>query len=220
MKQIKTCIWDLDGTLLDTLQDLSDGVNHALEKYSLPTKTLEQIRSYVGNGAKRLIALCLPNGEEDKDFERVFTEFQSFYRENCRIKTKPYDGICQLLKKLKDLGYKQCIVSNKPDAATKKLAEDYFSGLVDDALGEKPPIPRKPAKDMVELALKKLDADKETAVYIGDSEVDVLTAKNADLPCISVSWGFRSKKELLENGAKTVCDTIPELEEVLLNGLN
>ena len=215
MKEIKTCIWDLDGTLLDTLEDLADSVNHTLRAFSLPEKTREQIRSYVGNGARRLIALSIPDGEINESFDEIFTEFQSYYREHCRIKTKPYDGVLPLLEKLNSLGFKQSIVSNKPDAATKKLASDYFGGLVHDAVGEKPPIPRKPAKDMVELAMENLGANKESTVYIGDSEVDILTAKNAGLRCISVSWGFRTKDELISQGAQTICSSVSELEKAL-----
>lgn len=217
MNAIKTVLWDLDGTLLDTLEDLADGVNHALKAFGFPQRSVQEIRSFVGNGSRALIASCLALGQEDLQFEAVHTLFQSFYRQNCQIKTKAFAGVLPLLERLKKQGVAMSIVSNKPHAAVAKLAKDYFGDLVENAVGEKEGIPRKPAKDMIENAMKELNAQKESTVYVGDSEVDILTARNANIPCISVCWGFRDQEELRQAGATCLCRTLEELENALLS---
>ena len=216
MKPVKAILWDLDGTLLDTLEDLADGVNHALAHFDLPTYPLAQIRSFVGNGARRLIASCLPQGEEHPLFNQVFEEFQRFYKANCRNKTKPYPGILPLLGRLQKQGVAMSVVSNKPHAAVVELAREHFEGLLTQAVGEQAGIPRKPNPDMILLAMEQLASLPQNTVYVGDSEVDVLTAQNAGIPCISVCWGFRDEPELKLAGAQTLCHTVEELEQALL----
>ena len=191
-------IFDLDGTLLDTLGDLHHAVNHALAQFGYPGRTLEEVRRFVGNGAGQLIALSVP---ENADPAPVLDVFQTFYRENCRIMTGPYPGISEALAVLKE-EYPLAIVSNKPDAAVKTLCADFFPGIY--ARGESNHCPRKPAPDMVYAAMAALGA--ENCIYVGDSEVDVITARNAGVPCLSVLWGFRDREELFSTGAEYFCE--------------
>lgn len=200
-------LWDLDGTLLDTLEDLADSVNHALEQFGYPRRSLEEIRRFVGNGARRLIALAVPEGE---DPEPVFEAFHTYYDAHCRIKTRPYDGILEALDIL-GRKYPMAVVSNKPDSAVKTLCADYFPGLY--ARGERPDCPRKPAPDMVKQTMDALGID--TCVYVGDSEVDVQTARNAGVPCLSVLWGFRDREEIEAVGGNRFCTDPAELPEML-----
>ncbi len=198
-------IWDMDGTILDTLRDLCDSVNYALREKGYPERTLEETRCSVGNGIRRLVELSLPGGEGNADFEEVFAIFKGHYEGNCRNKTCPYEGISEVLDTLKAMGLKMAVVSNKIDSAVKELARDFYPQM-DYSLGETEGLARKPAPDMVEKALSELGVTKEESVYIGDSEVDVLTAKNSGLDCISVLWGFRTKEELLSNGASVFAE--------------
>ncbi|MEE0970319.1 MAG: HAD family hydrolase [Clostridia bacterium] len=198
----KAIIWDMDGTILDTLEDLCDSVNFALKKWGYPERTLEETRSSVGNGIRRLVELSLKDGEANPDFEGVFATFKDHYALNCRNKTRPYDGICEVLDTLKAMGLKMAVVSNKINSAVIELARDFYPQM-DFSMGEINGIARKPAPDMVEKALFELGSVKEDAVYIGDSEVDVMTAKNSGLDSISVLWGFRTKEELIKYGADT-----------------
>ncbi|MBQ8208478.1 MAG: HAD family hydrolase [Clostridia bacterium] len=193
-------IWDMDGTILNTLEDLCDSVNYVLRKNGYEERTLEETRCSVGNGVRRLMELSVPNGENDPRFEELFADFKEHYAVNCRTKTRPYDGIDAVLDALKAKGIKMAVVSNKLDSAVCALARDFYPQM-DFALGEIAGLKRKPAPDMVEKALAELGVSKNEAVYIGDSEVDVLTAKNSGLDCISVLWGFRTKEELLPHGA-------------------
>lgn len=211
MNRYEAVIFDLDGTLLDTLEDLTDSVNAALTKYNCPAKSIEQVRAYVGNGIRNLIKRSLENGEEHPDFENIFQAFREHYKENCKNKTRPYDGIKELLSALKENGRKMAIVSNKADFAVKELNRYYFKEFDMVAIGEREGIARKPKPDTVFEALKRLDVPADRAVYIGDSEVDVKTAANANIPCISVLWGFRSKEVLMEHGAKYFAETAEEL---------
>ena len=196
---MKTAIlFDLDGTLLDTLGDLHAAVNVVLEQFGYPKRSIEEVCRFVGNGAAQLIRLAVPEGA---DHAPVLAAFQIHYAANCDILTKPYDGILQMLETMgKD--YPLAVVSNKPDRAVKELAAIYFPGLY--ARGESADCPRKPAPDMVFRAMEALDADR--CVYVGDSDVDVATANNAGVPCLSVTWGFRSEEELLAAGAEYFCD--------------
>ena len=191
-------IFDLDGTLLDTLGDLHAAVNHALSIFGYPTRTLEEVRRFVGNGAGQLITLSVP---ENTDPAPVLAEFQRFYRENCRVQTGPYPGIMDALAEL-GRDYPLAIVSNKPDAAVKTLCADFFPGIY--ARGESADCPRKPAPDMVHAAMAALGVNR--CIYVGDSEVDVITAQNAGVPCLSVLWGFRDRIELENTGATQFCD--------------
>ena len=201
-------LFDLDGTLLDTLEDLKDGVNYALRTLGYPERSLEEVRRFVGNGARRLMELAVPEGT---DGEEAFAVFKPYYDAHCQIKTKPYDGIPEALEYLKEK-YPIAIVSNKPDSAVKALCADYFPGIY--ALGEASGCPRKPAPDMVFKAMEAIGVD--TSVYVGDSEVDVLTAKNAGVPCLSVLWGFRDREEL-ENThfCEETSELVDKLEEMI-----
>lgn len=215
MYQYKTVIFDLDGTLLDTLEDLRDSVNTALSAYQCRERSLDEIRTFVGNGIRNLLLQAVEGGDSHPDFERIFRLFREDYKKNCRNKTKPYDGIMDVLKKLKEDGIKLAVVSNKADFAVKELNEFYFKGLDMIAVGEKEGIRRKPAPDVIYQIIKELHAEKESVVYVGDSEVDIKTAKNAGIPCISVLWGFREKKFLKEQGGSIFAETPLELLDLL-----
>ncbi len=203
---MKTAIlFDLDGTLLDTLADLCDAVNYALDRFGYPRRSLEEVRRFVGNGAGRLIALAVP---EHADPAPVLATFQEYYRDHCRIKTAPYPGIMDALAQLGQK-YPIAIVSNKPDGAAKALCAELFPGIY--ARGEDADCPRKPDPAMVYKAMAALGVT--ACVYVGDSEVDIATAKNAGVPCVSVTWGFRDKDELISAGGTIFCDTAEELIE-------
>ncbi len=210
----KAIIWDMDGTILDTLQDLHDSINHILRLNGYEGRTFEQTRRAVGNGIKHLVSHSVPGGTDNPDFERLFCEFREYYSAHCRIKTRPYEGISETLDALRAMGIKMAVVSNKIDSAVKELAAEFYPQL-DYALGEIPGVPRKPEPDMVLLALSAIGAEKNEAVFIGDSEVDILTAKNASLPCISVLWGFRKKEELLPYGANVFVNNPCEIIKLI-----
>ncbi|MDD6807138.1 MAG: HAD family hydrolase [Oscillospiraceae bacterium] len=195
LSEITSVIWDLDGTLLYTLDDLKNSVNYALKSYGYPERTLEEIRKSVGNGIKNLVLLSIPNGAENPDFEKVFSLFQEHYKEHNLDSTRPYEGVQEVIKELSSRGIKQAIVSNKVDYAVKLLKDEFFE--VDFAIGAQDNLERKPAPDMVLKAMEAINADKNKTVYIGDSEVDLKTAKNTGLPCVSVLWGFRTEEELM-----------------------
>ena len=209
MKDI-AIIWDLDGTLLDTLEDLCDATNHILRSYGLPGRSLKEIRSFVGNGARNQMRLALPGKKDDPDLEEVLSAYQTYYAAHCQNKTKPYDGILTVLEELGKT-YPMAVVSNKPDKAVKTLAQQYFPGLY--AVGEHPGCPRKPAPDMVYQAMAALGVNR--CIYVGDSEVDAATAKAAGVPCLSVLWGFRDREELETAGAVWVCDTVKQIPDVI-----
>ena len=207
----KTLIFDLDGTLLNTLGDLHQSVNYALKKCGFIEQNIEKTREYVGNGLKMLIKRSLPAVVPDKAVDIVLCEMKQHYVLHCCEKTKPYAGIPELLTKAKINGYKMAVVSNKADSILREIVPYYFGNLISVVIGESPSMCRKPAPDMVFEALHRLDSSAEEALYIGDSEVDIETAKNAGLPCLSVSWGFRSRSLLIESGASQICDTPCEL---------
>ncbi|MGM9681265.1 MAG: HAD-IIIA family hydrolase [Eubacteriales bacterium] len=215
MKNKNTVIFDLDGTLLNTLRDLTDATNFALRESGYPEKTEDQVRSYVGNGIRRLIELAVPGGSKDPKFDATLETFKSYYAVHCNDQTKAYDGIPELLKNLKDGGYKLAIVSNKADFAVQTLRERYFSDTVPVAIGESEKVRKKPAPDSVLEALRRLDSTPEQAVYVGDSDVDIQTAKNAEMDCISVTWGFRSVGFLVANGATCTVDRPDEIRKLL-----
>lgn len=200
-KRIKAVIFDLDGTLLNTLYDLTDAVNTALEQYGQPTRSLEEVRSFVGNGIRNLMLLAVPDGERNPAFEEIFAFFRAYYKTHCNIKTAPYEGILPLMEELKKRHIKMAIVSNKIDSGVKELNDIHFSEYVEVAIGEREGISRKPAPDSVNEALRILEVDKAHAVYVGDSDVDIQTANNAAVGCVSVTWGFRDEAFLKEHGA-------------------
>lgn len=199
---ITTIVFDLDGTLLDTLEDLTDSVNYALKKFGFPQRTIDEIRSFVGNGIANLIARVLPDGNENPRYGEVLKTFREYYALHCKDKTRPYDGILQMLDSLQGDAYQMAVVSNKFDAAVKELCELYFGDRIRAAVGESEKVRKKPAPDAVYQVLEELSVSPEQAVYVGDSDVDLATAANVPMTCISVTWGFRSREQLLAAGAK------------------
>ena len=203
------CIFDLDGTLLDTLDDLAASTNYALRAFGLPERSRDEVRRFVGNGVRRLMQQAVPDGESDPRFEEVLATFREHYLHHSMDKTQPYPGIMPMLARLREEGHATAVVSNKFDAATKSLCSHYFGTLIDVAIGESERIRRKPAPDTVLEAMRLLGAEKEQTIYIGDSDVDIATAAACDIPCISVLWGFRDRDFLLAHGA-TVFISQPE----------
>lgn len=203
MKEYDTYIFDLDGTLLCTLEDLAASTNYALRKNGMPEHSIDEIRMFVGNGVKKLMQRAIPNGENNPKFEQTYALFRQHYLEHNLDTTHPYEGIPELLSELKRRGKHLAIVSNKFYTATQELARHFFPDTIEVAIGERETIKKKPAPDTVIEALKQLGVTAERAVYIGDSDVDIMTAKNCNLPCISVLWGFRDKNFLIEHGETT-----------------
>ena len=201
-------LFDLDGTLLNTLEDLLDATNYALAQCGYPARTLSELRRFVGNGAENQIRMSLPAGASPEEVERVLKIYKPYYTEHCQVKTRLYDGIWESLAILKEK-YPIAVVSNKPDAAVKALCGQMFPGIF--ALGEAPDCPRKPAPDMVHKACRAIGVD--TCVYVGDSEVDVRTAKNAGVPCLSVLWGFRDREDIEAAGGQYFCESPAQLTE-------
>ena len=199
-------LWDLDGTLLDTLDDLTDAANYALTQFGYPMRTREEVRQFVGNGAAGLIRQAVPEGVDDLP---VFQRFREFYGANCQVKTKPYPGILDALQALS--WHPMAIVSNKPDGAVKELCALHFPGIL--ARGERADCPRKPAPDMIYQAMAEIGVD--TCIYVGDSDVDVIAARNAEVPCLSVLWGFRNRAEIEASGGKTFCEKTELLAQTL-----
>ncbi len=214
----QTVIFDLDGTLLDTLDDLRCAVNTALAAFGYPPRTREEIRRFVGNGVEWLMARALPDGRSNPDYPACLAHFKEFYAAHCEVHTRPYDGLIDLLADLRTAGIKTAIVSNKFDAGVKQLNRLYFGALIPVAVGEHEAdgVMRKPAPDTVFEAMRQLNADPATTVYVGDSDVDIQTARNADIPCISVSWGFRTAEELAAIGAHPVAENAAALRRLLL----
>ena len=206
-----TAVFDMDGTILNTLDDLMDSTNFALKNNGLKERSLEEIRFFVGNGIQKLIERAVPQGTSKEVFEKVFADFKSHYKIHCADKTSYYDGIPSVIQTLRKMGVKTAVVSNKADFAVQELVEVYFKGLFDVALGEKAGVSKKPSPDMVNAALSVLGVEKESAFYIGDSDVDFETAKNSSLDFIGVSWGFRGRKFLENLGAKNIIDSPEEL---------
>lgn len=208
-----TYIFDLDGTLLDTLGDLAASVNYALRMHGMPEHTIDDVRHFVGNGVRLLMERAIPDGEQNPDFEATFATFRQHYMEHSLDTTRPYEGISDALKALKAQGCRLAVVSNKMMAATQELCQHFFPDTIEVAIGENEAagIRKKPAPDTVYAALRMLNVEQKNAVYVGDSDVDVETAKNSGLPCISVLWGFRDKEFLIRHGAKTFISAPSEL---------
>ena len=220
-------IWDLDGTLMDTLTDLMNSTNYALSQCGMPTRSCDEVRQFVGNGVHKLIERAVGSNGSPEDVEKCFAVFKQHYMVHCKDNTKPYDGIVDVIRQLHDMGYRQAIVSNKLQGGVTELHDEWFRGIIDVAIGETPDVQRKPAPDMVNKAIAALrekfgiapDAPVE-AVYIGDSDVDLMTARNAGLPCISVLWGFRSKEFLQAHGATTFAEKPEAVLSLAVRGYN
>ena len=209
----KAILFDMDGTLLDTLADMVSAVNHILSAHGWPCRTTEEVRAFVGNGARRLMERAVPPEITGAAFEAVLAEYRAWYQAHNCVETAPYAGIPAVLETLRAAGVKTAVVSNKPDATTRALAERFFPGLP--AFGQRDDVPPKPSPELVYRALATLGVDGGAAAYVGDSEVDVATARNAGLPLAAVSWGFRGRQALAEAGAETIVDTAAELLAVL-----
>jgi phosphoglycolate phosphatase len=204
-------IFDLDGTLLDTLEDLTDSVNDALAARGFPKRTRDEVRRFVGNGLRRTMSLSIPEGESNPGFGDCLHDFLNHYERNMRRKTAPYDGVLDLLRRLCEAGFKLAVVSNKRDAAVRELCGTFFSGYIIASFGEADDMPRKPAPDIVEKALRALGSTRDSAVYVGDSEVDAQTARNAGVVFIGATWGFRDRDTLEKAGAAFLIDAPEEL---------
>ena len=209
----QTYIFDLDGTLLDTLGDLAASVNYAMRTHGMPEHSVDEVRQFVGTGVRRLMERAVPGGAAHPAFEAAFATFRRHYMEHSLDTTRPYEGIPELLQELKRRGRHTAVVSNKFDAATKELCHHFFPDTIDVAVGEHEAegIRKKPAPDTVLQALSQLGVGQEGAVYVGDSDVDIQTARNSGLPCISVLWGFRNREFLLAHGAETFVSQPSEL---------
>lgn len=215
MKDIKYIIFDMDGTLLDSLKDLQNTLNHCFRKVGFPERNYEEVRSFVGNGLRKLIERAVPQGITDEKVDEILARFKEYYMVHCADFTAPYEGIMDMLAKLKEAGYKMAIVSNKADEVLKVLSRQFFGDYIDVAIGERAGMNKKPAPDLVWLAMEQLGATKENTVYVGDSEVDYQTAVNSELKGISVLWGFRDKDFLEECGAKCFANEPIDVVKIL-----
>lgn len=213
---IRSVLFDLDGTLLNTLEDLKNSTNFALKKFGFPEKSTEEVRRAIGNGLRRLMALSVPKYTDGATVDAILAEMKAHYREHCADATVPYDGVLPMLEALKRKGVKTAVISNKAAPITEFLCRTYFDGLIDAAFGESPTMRRKPAPDMVNAALTALGCSRNEAVCVGDSEVDMLTAGAAALPCLCVGWGFRTPHELAEQGIEDAFPNVASLGLFLL----
>ena len=212
---ITTVIFDMDGTVLNTLDDLAASVNYVLTRFGLPVHNAEDYRQYFGSGIRYALQCAVPDGTGEETIDQMLPVFREHYNAHCLDKTRPYEGIPELMKSLREHGYRLAIVSNKIDSAVKELNARFFSDFVDVAIGEREGTRRKPAPDTVIQALAELKSVKDEAVYVGDSEVDIQTASNAGLPCITVLWGFRDKEYLKEQGATVFANTPEDVFDLL-----
>lgn len=213
----KLALFDMDGTILNTIEDLKNSVNYALSKYNYPLHTVDKVQSFVGNGIAMLIKRAAPKDTDQATLDDLYNIFTEHYKVHFKDKTCPYEGITECLKKLKQDGIKLAVVSNKDDYAVKELAELFFGDLFDLAVGPKTGVRPKPEKDMVNLAFEHFNVDKSSTVYIGDSGVDFNTASNSELDFIGVSWGFKGREFLQSLGTKVVVDNCQELYLAILN---
>ncbi len=208
-------LFDLDGTVLDTVDDIAAALNRVLKNHGFPTISRQQAEAYLGNGTRRLVELALPEDCPESTKETVIAEYRDLYEADCHELTRPYEGMVELMKALKSAGVKTAIVSNKPDSMVQILERVYYPGVPDLVMGERAGLARKPAPDMMDAALKELGLGRKQCIYVGDTEVDILTAKNSGLGCISVPWGFRSRRQLEEAGANPIADDVSRLREYL-----
>lgn len=215
--EIDTIIFDLDGTLLDTLKDLTNSVNYALAQYKLPVHSIDRVRQMVGNGIYVLFEQAIPQGRSFEKYAECVKTFQKHYELHKKDFTKPFPGIMELLKECYEKGYKMAVVSNKFDLAVKQLCEEFFSPYITSAIGESSRTAPKPAPDTVFEAMKDLNSTADTCIYVGDSDVDIATAKNAGIPCISVTWGFRDREFLMKHGASCLADDTKDITDILRN---
>ncbi len=217
MSKYTTIIFDLDGTLMNTLDDLTISTNHALSQMGFTTRTIDEVRQFLGNGVRTLIEMALPEKTTEDTIERTISCFLQHYTSHCKDHSRPYDGILELLSSLKKMGVKMAIVSNKPDVEVKKLNAEHFAEFIDVALGEneKSGIPRKPSPAMVYEAINQLGAEPEKSLYVGDSDVDILTARNAGIDCLSVTWGFKTAEFLSQFGATNMIDAPLQMMEMI-----
>lgn len=208
---------DMDGTVLNTLEDLTNAVNYSLSRFKIRQVPAETVRANLGNGAARLIQGCMPENSSEELTRRVLEFYMPYYDAHCRIKTRPYDGVVPMMERLNEKSVKLAIISNKPDGAVKELAEAFFPGLLQTAVGESARVRRKPDPDAVLAAAELLGVPVEKCVYAGDSEVDLETARRAGMDCIAVCWGFRSERQLREAGAETIAHDAAELERFIID---
>ena len=209
-------LFDMDGTVLDTLDDLCDSINYSLAEFSLPNVSREHVRQCLGNGAAFLVSHSIPAGSSPELEANVLAFYKPWYDAHCLIKTAPYEGILPMMQSLKEQGLRLAIISNKPDRAVQELSDAFFPGLLELSVGESPSVRRKPAPDTVLKAASQIGLSVDQCVYVGDSEVDLETARNAGMDCISVTWGFRDEAQLIEAGAYVLVRTPEELESLLL----
>ena len=208
-------VFDLDGTLTDTLSDLKNSVNYALSEFGFPERSLDEVRRFVGNGVRRLMYLSVPDGTPQTTAEDCLAVFKKHYKENSLVETKPYDGIMPMLNELKRRGVKTAVVTNNMQEAAADIVRFFFDGLIDETIGQTDGAAQKPQPDGVFLALKKLGVSTGKSVYVGDSDVDCVTARNAGLPCIGAAWGFRGREVLAENGADFIIDRPSEILDLI-----
>ena len=213
MSNYKLAIFDMDGTILDTLEDLADSVNYALEACGMPKRSIEEVRKFVGNGIRKLIERAVAHGADEEQINQVFDTFNNYYKDHCAIKTKAYDGIVEVISELRKAGIKTAVVSNKADYGVLSLCESYFKGLFDFAVGEREGVRRIPYPDSDLAVLDRFEISRENAVYIGDSEVDYETSVNAEVASNMVSWGFRDEDFIRSKGARVFVNKPHELLE-------
>lgn len=212
---IKLILFDLDGTLINTLEDLTDSTNYILTTNNFPTRTIKEIRTFVGNGIKKLIERAVPNNTPESIIEKCYNEMITYYKEHSLIKTVPYPGIIDLIKSLHSKGIKIGVITNKAQNSADLIVYNFFQNYVDLVIGDNKKFPLKPNPDSINEAIKYFNVSKEETIYIGDSEVDLLTGKNADIKTIAVLWGFRDKEFLIKKGGKIFVKTSKELEKLL-----
>lgn len=210
-----TIIFDLDGTLLNTLADLAAATNHALAEHKLPQRTTDEVRRFVGNGIRKLIERAVPADTPAELKEEVFASFNRYYKQHCADSTRPYEGVRQLLQQLRAAGCRTAIVSNKADYGVQALAKQYFDGQLDAACGERAGIAKKPAPDMLLAIMRQLKAEPASTIYIGDSDTDLDTARNAGVACIGACWGFRGRAFLEAHGAKLLAENVGDIWELI-----